>query len=164
MAQTLHALGGIFVRAIPTILLLVFLHFYFKLMLFGPLKKVLKRREELTEGARKTADMSLAFADRKAAEYEAKLRDARAQVYRAQEETRKRWLEDQTAQVAEARKSNEEIVKQARYQIATEAAGARQTLLETSAALADEIASAVLARRADEFLAGGSGFMSRAES
>jgi F-type H+-transporting ATPase subunit b len=164
MAQTLHALGGIFVKAIPTVLLLVFLHFYFKLMLFGPLKKVLKRREELTEGARKIAGESQAFADRKAAEYEAKLRDARAQVYRAQEETRKRWLDDQVAQVAEARKRNEELVKQTRYEIATEAAGARQTLLGTTSALAEEIATAVLARRASGSLAGGSGIMSKAES
>ena len=53
------------VRAIPTMLFLVFLYYYFKFMLFGPLEKVLKQREELTAGARKSAEASLAEAERK---------------------------------------------------------------------------------------------------
>ena len=40
MEQTLQALGGLMVRAIPTMLFLVFLYYYFKLMLFGPLEKL----------------------------------------------------------------------------------------------------------------------------
>ena len=148
MEQTLQALGGILLKAIPTIILLLFLHFYLKLMLFGPLQKTLDRRDQLTAGAKKTAADSLAAAERKAAEYEAKLRDARAEVYKQQEETRRKWLEDQAAQLVEARARAETTVKDARFEIASEAALARQTLLDTSGALADEIASMVLAARA----------------
>jgi F-type H+-transporting ATPase subunit b len=124
------------------------LHFYFKRMLFRPLEKMLKQREELTEGARQAAQDSLAAAERKAQEYETKLRDAKAQVYKEQEETRRQWLEDQTAQVEQARVSSEASVHAAREAIAAEAAAARTNLLETSAALADRIATAVLVRRA----------------
>jgi F-type H+-transporting ATPase subunit b len=148
MEQTFEALGGILLNAIPTIILLIFLHFYLKFVLFKPLQKVLKEREALTAGARKAAEQSLAAAERKAAEYDAKFRDARAEVYKQQEETRKTWLQDQAAQVAEARGRNEGQIKDARFQIAQEAAGARQNLLETSTALADQIATRVLARRA----------------
>ena len=81
------------------------------------------------------------------AEYEAQFREARAEVYREQEETRRRWLADQAAQVAEARSSAEAGVARAKVELASEAAGARQNLLETSGALADQIATAVLARR-----------------
>jgi F-type H+-transporting ATPase subunit b len=148
MEQTLQALGGILVKAIPTVVLVLLLHFYLKAMLFGPLEKILKQREELTEGARKAASASLAEAERKTAEYEAKLRDARAEVYREQEETRRKWLDRQATQVAEARAAMEVSVREAKAQIATEAATARTTLLSTSSALADEIATAVLSRRA----------------
>ena len=60
MEQTLQALVGILQKAVPTILLLILLHFYLKAMLFGPLTKILKDREALTKGARKTAEESLA--------------------------------------------------------------------------------------------------------
>ena len=126
MEQTLQALSGILLKAIPTVFLLIILHFYLKAMLFRPLQKVLKQREELTAGARRAAEQSLEAAERKAQEYEAKFRDARAEVYREQEETRRVWIEDQAKQIA----------------------AAKQVLVETSAALADTIATAVLARRA----------------
>jgi F-type H+-transporting ATPase subunit b len=147
MEQTLQALGGILIKAIPTAIFLVFLHFFFRAMLFGPLRKVLKQREELTAGARRAAEASHAEADRKTAEYEAKFREARAEVYKEQEETRRRWLADNAAQIADARSNAEAAVKQAKFEIASEAAAARQNLLETSAALADQIATAVLSRR-----------------
>jgi F-type H+-transporting ATPase subunit b len=148
MEQTIQALGGILLKAIPTIVLLLILHFYLKYQLFAPLEKVLKQRRELTEGARKAAEDSLAAAERKAQEYESKLREARAQIYKEQEEIRRRWLEDQAAQMAQARGRAETVVKDAKYAIATEVATARQNLFETSSTLADEIAAAVLARRA----------------
>lgn len=148
MGQTFQELGGLFIKAIPTAIILVLVHFYLKFMLFGPLRKVLKQRDELTEGARKTAQQSLEAAERKAEEYESKFRDARAEVYRQQEETRRRWLEDQSRQVAEARTRTEASVKRAKDEIATEAAAARQNLLQTSEALADQIANRVLSRRA----------------
>jgi|SRR5579862_8860623 F-type H+-transporting ATPase subunit b len=148
MQQTLQALGGILIKGIPTAIFLVFLHFFFRTMLFGPLRKVLKQREELTAGARRAAEASLTAADRKAEEYETKLREARAEVYREQEETRRRWLADQADQVAKARSSAEATVAQAKFEIASEAAAARQNLFETSTPLADQIATAVLGRRA----------------
>ena len=100
MEQTLQALSGILLKAIPTIILLIILHFYLKAMLFKPLQAVLKKRLELTGGARKEAEESLAAAERKAQDFEAKFRDAKAVVYKDQEETRKVWLEDQAKQIA----------------------------------------------------------------
>ena len=135
------------VRAIPTMLFLVFLYYYFKLMLFGPLEKVLKQREELTEGARKSAEASLAAAERKQQEYEAKFNQARAEVYRGQEETRRKWLDDQAVAVAAARAEAEQQVRTAKQQIVADGGAARETLASTSGALADEIASVMLARR-----------------
>jgi F-type H+-transporting ATPase subunit b len=148
MEQTLEALGGILLKAIPTAVIFILLYFYFRAMLFGPLDKVLKQRQELTEGARKAAESSLASAERKAQEYEAKLRDARSLVYKDQEETRRLWLEEQATLIAKARADSENSVKDARFGIASEAASARQSLLATSEELAERIAIAVVGRRA----------------
>src|SRR5580698_2042053 len=124
MEQTLQALGGILIKAIPTTIALVFLHFFFRIMLFGPLRKILKQREELTAGARRAAEASHAAADRKAAEYEIQFRDARAEVYKEQEELRRRWLAEHAEQVAAAKAKGEATVKQAKFEIASEAAAA----------------------------------------
>jgi F-type H+-transporting ATPase subunit b len=148
MEETLQALAGLMVKAIPTMFFLVFLYYYLKFMLFGPLEKVLKQREELTEGARKSAEASLAAAERKQQDYEAKFNAARAEVYRSQEETRRQWLDDQTAAVASARSAADQQVKTAKAQIATDGGAARETLGSTSGALADEIATVMLARKA----------------
>ena len=58
MEATLHALSGILLRAIPTFLIVVFLHFYLKYMFFKPLGKVLQARYEATEGARLAAALA----------------------------------------------------------------------------------------------------------
>ena len=148
MEQTLHALGGILLKSIPTVILLVFLYVYLKSMLFGPLTRVLQRREELTEGTRRAAQKSLKDAERKVSEYEAKMREARAEVYREQEETRKRWLADQASQVDSARECTGQTVQQSKEQLTNEVSAARLTLADSAGVLADQIATTVLARRA----------------
>ena len=148
MEQTLHALAGILQKSVPTILLLLLLYFYFKAMLFKPLEKMRGQRDELTKGARKTARQSLDQAERKTQKFEAKLRDARNEVYREQEETRKRWLDDQASQVASARENNAQAVQKAKGQIAAEVATARTSLADQAGALADQITAAILQRSA----------------
>jgi F-type H+-transporting ATPase subunit b len=148
MEQTLQALVGILEKAVPTVLLLIVLHFYLKAMLFKPLAKMLKQRDALTKGARRTAEESLASAERKTAEYEAKLQKARGEVYREQEEIRRKWLADQSEQIERGRERTAAAVRDAKFQIAREGAAARTSLLETSGMLADQIASSILNRRA----------------
>lgn len=148
MQQTLQALVGILEKSIPTVLLLILLHFYLKAMLFAPLQKTLKKREALTKGARQSAEESLASAERKTAEYEAKLQAAREEVYREQEEIRKKWLAEQAEQIERGRERAAAAVRDARFEIAREAATARTSLLETSGMLADQIVGTILNRRA----------------
>lgn len=135
-------------KAIPTIVIFLLLYFFLKAMLFGPLEKVLQQRDVLTAGARKAADESLLLAERKQQEFEDRFNEARAEVYRSQEELRRKWLDQQTAQLAEARKGSEATVRSAKEQLAVDSAAARENLTMPSAALAEEITEAVLARRA----------------
>ena len=149
MEQTLQALAGILLKAIPTVIIVLLLHWYLKAMLFKPLGKVLQQREEATVGARKRAADSLAAAEKKAVEFDQALHDARTELYREQEVQRNRWLEDQAAQVKEARKRANEAIQSASARIEGEAASARSNLVETSAALAEQITQTVLGRGAN---------------
>jgi F-type H+-transporting ATPase subunit b len=148
MEQTIQALGGLMQKATPTVILLIIVFWYFRAMLFAPLRRVLKQRAELTEGARIAAQKSLAMAEEKHKEYEQKFADARAGVYRLQEETRRKWLEEHAVHVADARKRSEQAVLTAKERIAAEAGTTRAALMDTSAELAQEIVSNILKRRA----------------
>ena len=136
-------------KAVPTILFLILLFWYFRAMLFKPLGRILKERGELTEGARLAAEKSLKLAEAKQQEYERKFTEARAEVYKIQEETRRKWLDEHAVQVADARKRSEAAVRQAKDEIAKEAADTRANLTETSAGLAQEIVSMILDRRTE---------------
>src|SRR5579862_5456019 len=99
MEDTINALGGILLRAIPTFCLVVFLHFYLKYVFFKPMGKVLDARYQKTEGARLMAEKALARAAEKMAEYESAMRAARSEVYAAQEQLHKELMEKETAAV-----------------------------------------------------------------
>src|SRR5437762_5832018 len=136
MEETLHQLGGILLRAVPTFLLVVLLHFYLKFVFFKPLQQVLRQRYEATEGARKLAEQSLARASEKAAEYEEALRAARADTYKELEQFRRQLQEDRTASVQEARMRAEAAVAKARAALAMEVDDLRKNLEAESDALA----------------------------
>jgi F-type H+-transporting ATPase subunit b len=144
MDATLRALGEILLNAVPTFLLVVFLHFYLKKVFFQPMEKVLRQRFEATEGARKLADQSLARASARVAEYEAAIRAARSEIYQAQEEFYKEFQDRQAAQIAAARQSAEAGVREAKTQLAIEVEAAKATLEQASQSMADEIADSML--------------------
>jgi F-type H+-transporting ATPase subunit b len=148
MDATLHALGGILLRAVPTFLLVILLHFYLKFVFFKPLDKVLHRRYEATEGARKLAEQTIERASAKTAEYEAALRAARAEIFTAQEKGHKELHEREAEQIHAARERAEAMVRQAREQVAQEVEAAKSSLVSQSELLADQIAEAMLRRSA----------------
>lgn len=147
MDAILADLGSLLVRALPTFLLLLVLHFYLKWIFFRPLDRVLEARRQATEGARAAAQASLATADRKSADYEAAIRAARGEIYREQEETRRQWRDEQSATAEQSRRSAAETIKDARAQIAEEAAQAKLSLASESERLASQIAAAILPGR-----------------
>jgi len=147
MEKTLHDLAGLLLKAVPTFLLVVLLHFYLKRVFFRPLERVLKARYDATEGARKLAEESLAKASEKAAEYQQAIRAARAEIYQEQEESRQRLHQQQAAALLEAKRSADDLVKQAGQGLAVELAEARQTLERNSETLAGRIVERILDRR-----------------
>ncbi len=133
MDATLHDLGGILLKAIPTLILLLIVHLYLKRMFFGPMRDVLAKRREATEGAIKSAEMLLAKASEKAEAIEVSLRKAREEIYQEQEE---------------ARRSSRDLIHQAKQQLDAETAAAKRDLTATTAALADQIAQSLMEGKA----------------
>jgi F-type H+-transporting ATPase subunit b len=148
MDETLRQLGGILLRAVPTFIIVVLLHFYLKFIFFKPLQQVLRQRYEATEGARKLAEASLVKADEKAADYEAALRAARAETYKELEQLRRELQDDRAVAVRQARTSAESAVSQAKAALAAEVAALKKNLEAESDALADQIADKILRGRA----------------
>lgn len=146
MDEVLRALGDLALKAIPTFLLVMALHFYLKRVFFGPMARVLSERHEATEGARRTAEESLEKASQKATEYEAALAAAREEIYREQEALRLKLREEHVHAVLEARQGAEAQVKLAGNQLAAEVETARRSLALQADALAGEIAESVLRR------------------
>jgi F-type H+-transporting ATPase subunit b len=148
MDATLHALGEILLKSIPTFLLVIFLNFYLKAVFFKPMDKVLGKRYEATEGAKKRTEQSLARAAGRTAEYEAAMRSARAEVYQAQEKLHRESEERRTAELAAARQRVEQVVEQAKADLERDMASAKAGLAAESETLANQIAESILRRSA----------------
>jgi F0F1-type ATP synthase membrane subunit b/b' len=146
MEATLQALGQLLLKAVPTVVLLLFVHFYLKAMLFRPLEAALGKRREVTEGARAAAEQLLAKASERAAAIEQKLREAREKIYSEQEETRKRWVAEQTASIDAAREASHAKLHEAQERLAAETEAAKRDLAGTADALAEEITRTLLER------------------
>ena len=148
MEETFHALGGILLRAIPTFLCVVILHFYLKWMFFKPMQKVLRQRYEASEGARKMAEQSLERAAARAAEYEAAMRAARSEVYQVQEQLHKQLQERESAELESARQRAEAALRDAKAQLARDLEQAKLSLARDSEMLANQIVESLLRRSA----------------
>lgn len=147
MEQTLYALGEILLKAVPTFVLVLLLYAYLSRMFFRPLEKVLQKRYEATEGARKLADESLAKAAAKTEEYEAALRAARGEVYQELSEWRRQLQAERAAAIAQIREQAEAQIGQAKARLGEEVAQLKQGLTSESDALATQIANSILRRR-----------------
>jgi len=148
MDVILRDLGGILLRAVPTFLIVIFLHFYLKLVFFGPMQRVLQKRYEATEGARKLADQSLARASQKTAEFEAAMRAAKGEVYHVQDQLHKQLQEHQAEELMAARKQADALVAQAKADLAKDIEAAKAGLARESELLANQIAESILRRSA----------------
>ncbi len=146
MESTLHDLGQLLLKAIPTLFLLLVVHFYLKRMFFRPMADVLAKRRAATDGLRESAEAMRAKAGEQTKAIEEQLRQAREAIYQEQEEARRGWLGDQGAQLEAARQQGRELIQKSKHDLDDEAAVAKNQLTETAGTLADQIANALLER------------------
>jgi len=116
----------------------------YQFLVQAPLTSTLKQRRALTEGAIEDAHKAIAQAEARAAEYAAKLRQARAEVYKVREQRVKQWNAERDAALDAARKAAGLKVKQAKAELESEAATARQTIQASAGELARQVVLAVM--------------------
>ena len=144
MQVILQQLGAMFVGAIPTTLLFIVLVVAYQVLVQGPLTATLAKRRALTEGAMEDAQKAIAQAEERTAEYAAKLRQARAEVYKVREQRVKQLNTERDAALDAARKAAALKVGEARAQIETETATARRSIQSSAGDLAGQVVRAVL--------------------
>jgi F-type H+-transporting ATPase subunit b len=144
MDETLRQLGELLLGSIPTILFVLLLWGCYAVVLYKPLTKVLDERRSLTEGAIEKARADVARAEARTAEYEQRLRAARAALFRGQEERRQRAMENRARAVREARTRAQARIEQARQAIESDKVAAQESLQLESNRLAGEIIRVIL--------------------
>lgn len=145
MDQTLRQLGGLLLGSIPTVILLTVLYVLYKAIVHAPLQRVLAERRSKTEGAVEKSRADVAAAEARTAEYEQRLREARAIVFRAQEARRQAAMQARAAAVNEARTRAQAQVEAAKKDIEADRFAAEAALRGEAAELAQEIIRRVLA-------------------
>jgi F-type H+-transporting ATPase subunit b len=155
MDETLRQIGELLLGAVPTILLFGLLYASYRVLLHQPLEAVLEERRSQTQGAMEKAQADIASADARAAEYEQRLREARAAVYQAQESRRRKFQEATAAALAQARDQAHALVRQTRADLEKDMAAARTGLEGESDWLAAAVLQAILKPAAGAASAGG---------
>jgi F-type H+-transporting ATPase subunit b len=144
MEETLRQLGGLLFGAIPTIVLFLILVGCYRLILHGSLENTLRERRERTEGAVAKARADIAAAESKTTQYENALREARLNLFKAQEQRRAKALQLRQEAVSQARAAAEAQVREQRQVIEADLADAKNNLQAESERLATEVIQAVL--------------------
>ena len=145
MDQTLQQLGELLLGSVPTVILLAVLYALYTAVVHKPLQRVLAERRDKTEGAVDKSRADIAAAEARTTEYEQKLREARAAVFRAQEARRQVVLQARTNALNEARRKAQAQVQAAKQDIENDRAEAEKALPAAAGALAQEIVRRVLA-------------------
>jgi F-type H+-transporting ATPase subunit b len=144
MDETLRQLGELLLGAIPTVILLALLYALYANIVHKPLRRVLDERRSKTEGAVEKSRADIAAAEARTSEYEQRLREARATVFRAQEARRKAALDARTAAMSESRNKAQAQVQAAKADIQKDSDAAQGGLQAEAQSLAAEIMRRVL--------------------
>jgi F-type H+-transporting ATPase subunit b len=144
MQEIVQQLETLFLSAVPTILLFIVFVAAYQFLIQGPLTAMLKERRARTEGAIEDAHKAIAQAEARAAEYAAKLRQARAEVFKMREARVKQWTTERDAALDTARKAAGLKVSQAKAELQAEADQARAGLQASADQLARQVMRAVL--------------------
>jgi F-type H+-transporting ATPase subunit b len=144
MQEIIQQVSSFLIGAIPTMVLFIVLVLAYQFLVQGPLTATLKQRRALTVGAIEDAQKAIARAEERAAEYAAKLRQARAEVYKVREQRVKQWTAERDAMLDAARKAAGQKVALARVDLDAEAAQARKSIEASAGELASQVVRAVL--------------------
>jgi F-type H+-transporting ATPase subunit b len=145
MDETLRQLGELLLGAVPTVIVFSLLYVLYTVLVHKPLRQVLEERRGKTEGAIEKSRADIAAAEARTAEYEQRLREARAAIFHVQEARRKAALDTRAAAVTDARQQAQKQVQAAKDGIQKDRDAAQAALQGEVQSLAVEMMRRVLA-------------------
>jgi F-type H+-transporting ATPase subunit b len=125
-------------------LLFIVLVLAYQFLVQGPLSATLRERRARTVGAIEDAQKAIEKAEQSAADYAARLRQARAEVYKAREGRVKQWTAERDTALDAARKAAGQKVAKAKEELEAEAERARHSIEASAGELASQVVRAVL--------------------
>lgn len=144
MADLVHQIGELFLRAVPVALIVLVFYFILRSLFFKPVLAVMAEREARTRGAQKAAEAAQAAAAEKVKQYEEALRQAKVKVYAEQEAERNKLLDERAAFLKDARSKASAEVGKAKERVAGELEAAKREIEASASELAREIAARML--------------------
>ncbi len=147
MGTLFQQLGGLVLGSVPTVLLFLLTLTAYRLLVHTPLTKVLRDRYARTQGAIEKATAAIAAAEAKTAEYEERLRAARAGIFRDRHERLHKIHVESELALAEARADAQERIGNAMVVIEESATAARLQMEGMLGGLTADVLRAVLPAR-----------------
>ena len=144
MNVILNQLGGLVLGAVPTMVFFLLLVVAYGFLVRRPLEKVLAERRSRTTGAMDQANASISEAENKTAEYEERMRRARAEIFAAREQRLKQLQAEREQALHEAREITAERVRTGRAEIEESVAQARHHIETVSMELSEQIVRAIM--------------------
>lgn len=117
-------------------------------LLFRPIQRVIKQREDAARSARELADRSAREAAAATAEFERKTAAARAEVYREMDDVRRAALDARGQILTQTRAEAEQQVAAATARLQADAEEAKRRLTADAEALGTAAAERILGRKA----------------
>jgi len=128
MNDLLLQLRDLALSSAPTVLLFLATLMAYRVLVHGPLGKVLAERRSRTQGAIDAAHAAIAAAEERMSQYEQKLQAARAAIFHAREE-RLRWVQtEMETAIAAARQESHKQVQAARMALEASTDNARKQM------------------------------------
>ncbi len=116
-------------------------------LLFKPLARVMREREQAVRSATELAEAAASKARAATEEFENRTRAVQAEVYREMDERRRAALDKRSEVLATTRREVEAQVADATARLDADAAAARARLERDADALAGEVAERILGRK-----------------
>ena len=144
MDELLRQLADLAVGSLPTLILFTLLVLAYRFVLYGKLMEVRAERRERTAGALEKSRLAIAQADVRAQEYDARLRAARAEIFRGREQRIHQWNAEREAALAAARQAAQQRIHAAQEALAAQSTEARRQIEASAGQLAAQVLAAVL--------------------
>lgn len=147
MQTILNQLGEMLLGSVPTVIFFLLLLAAYAVLVRRPLDKVLAERHARTGGAMDDAHAAIRSAEEKTAAYEARLREARADIFTARAHRQKVASSARDKALAEAREAAQQRIEGARATVEQAGQQAKAQLDAGADALTQHVIAAVLPHR-----------------